>query len=347
MFRKKGWIVDVVTNGDEKVPFASNEYSISIKRSPFSVSNVFAIIQMIKIMKNNRYDLVMCHTPMGGVVTRIAAYITKTKPVIYMAHGFHFYKGAPFINAFLFKNIEKILAHCTDGLITINKEDYEAARKFKLRKNGKVYLLPGIGTDLDRIKNTNIDVLSKKRELGIPENAFVVLCVGELNKNKNHISAIYAVKKCKNKDIFLVICGRGEEEFNLKQAVKKLDMEKKVIFCGFRNDINEVLKIADVFLFPSFREGLSVSVMEAMASGLPVICSDIRGNRDLINDKGGYLVNPLDINKMSYYIDFLYQNRNLKILYGLYNKKEAEKYDLKKVICSMKLIIGEFIGNFI
>ncbi len=347
MFIKKGWIVDVVTNGDEKVPFASNEYSVSIKRSPFSVSNVFAIIQMIRLMKKNKYDLVMCHTPMGGVVTRIAAYITNTKPVIYMAHGFHFYKGAPFINAFLFKNIEKILAHCTDCLITINKEDYEAAKKFKLRKNGKVYLLYGIGADLDRIKITNIDVLSKKQELGIPENAFVVLNVGELINRKNQNSAIKAIGKCKNKNIVLVICGRGKNEFRLRKLTKDLNLEQRIIFCGFRKDVNEIMKAADVFLFPSFQEGLPVSVIEAMASGLPVICSDIRGNRDLINENGGYLVNPLDINKMSYYIDFLYQNPNLRKLFGEYNKKESEKYDLKKIILDMESIIEEITGNYI
>ena len=347
MFREKGWTVDVVTNGDEKVPFASNEYSISIKRSPFSISNVFAIIQMIRIMQKNRYDIVMCHTPMGGVVTRIAAYITKTKPVIYMAHGFHFYKGAPFINAFLFKNIEKILASCTDGLITINKEDYKAAKKFKIRKNGKVYLIPGIGTDLYQIKNTNIDALSKRQELGIPENAFVVLNVGELIDRKNQDSAIKAISRCKNKNIILVICGRGVNDCKLKKLSKDLNIEERIIFCGFRKDVYEIMKMADVFLFPSFQEGLPVSVMEAMASGLPIICSDIRGNRDLINNNGGYLVNPLDIEKMSYYIDFLYQNPNLRKLFGENNKKESEKYDLKKVILNMQSIIEEITGNCI
>lgn len=341
MFREKGWIVDVVTNGDEKVPFATNEYSISIKRSPFSFSNIYAIIQMIRIMRNNKYDLVMCHTPMGGVVTRIAAFITKTEPVIYMAHGFHFYKGAPFINAFLFKNIEKLLAHYTDGLITINKEDYEAAKKFKLRKNGKVYILPGIGVDLSRIENISIDISAKKKELGIPEGAFVVLNVGELIDRKNQATAIKAVNLCRNKNIVLVICGRGENEHKLKKLTKDLNMEKKVIFCGFRKDIYEIMKVADVFLFPSFQEGLPVSVMEAMASGLPVICSDIRGNRDLISDKGGCLVAPLGINKISSCLDYLYQNECLREEFGEYNKKISKKYDINRVICNMELIIKE------
>lgn len=344
MLKKDGWIVDVVTNGDERVPFVDCEYKISIQRSPFKFDNIKAIKQMIKIMNKNKYNLVICHTPMGGVITRIAAKITKIHPVIYMAHGFHFYKGAPILSSFLYKSIEKFLAHWTDGLITINNEDFNAAKNFKLRKGGKVFFLNGIGVDIDQIKNTKIDKSEKRKELGIPENAFVVLNIGEMIERKNQISAIRAIHKCKNKNTILLLCGRGEKREELEKLCHNLNVENRVIFCGFRQDINEILKISDIFLFPSYQEGLPVSVMEAMAAGLPVICSNVRGNRDLIDDKkGGYLVKPLDTNNISQCIDNLCNNEKIRKRFGEYNKKAVEKYNINKILYDMKKIYNEIL----
>ncbi len=343
MLKDEGHEVDVVTNGDEKVPFVDNDYSISIKRSPFKFDNIKAVKQMVSIMRNKKYDIVICHTPMGGVITRIAANITKTAPVIYMAHGFHFYKSASIINTIIYKSVETFLARWTDGLITINNEDFEAAKKFKLRKGGKVFILNGIGIDIQKIANTNIDKNAKRKELKISDDAFVVLNIGELIERKNQISAIKAISKCSNKNIVLLICGRGEIESKLKKITNDLNLQDRVIFCGFRNDINEILKIADVFLFPSFQEGLPVSVMEAMAAGLPVICSNVRGNRDLIDKNGGYIVEPLDIENMSYYINKLCNDDNIRKEMGNYNKKIVEKYNISNVLVDMKEIYSQFL----
>lgn len=345
MFKEHGWFVDVVTNGDERVPFADNEFSIPIERSPFKISNLKALYKIIGIMKNFKYDLVVCHTPMGGVLTRIAASITKTEPIIYMAHGFHFYDGAPAVNFFVYKNMEKLLAHWTDGLITINKEDFEAAKKFKLKKNGKAYLLPGIGVDIKRIKNTEVDIFKKRQELGIPREAFIVLNVGEMINRKNQVSAIKAVSECKDTNIFLAICGRGEKEKELKQLAINLGVDKRVVFCGFRKDIHEILKTADLFLFPSFQEGLPVAVMEAMASGLPIICSNVRGNRDLIDSgKGGYLHAPCDIKAISKSIIELKNDREKRNAFGSYNMIKSEQFDIKEVKEQMRAVYQEVIG---
>lgn len=343
LFKEKGWQVDSVTNGDEKVPYVDNDYVVPIKRSPFKMGNLKAIWQLCAIMKKRKYTLVICHTPMGGVVARLAARICGVAPVIYMAHGFHFYKGAPLVNILLYKNMERFLARWTDGLIVINQEDYEAAQKFRLRKNGKAFLLNGIGAGIKSIKETRIDKKEKQKELGLKEDAFVLLCVGELNQNKNHISAIKALAECRVETAALMICGRGELEEELHQAVKELNIADKVIFYGYRKDINEILQVADVFVFPSFREGLSVSLMEAMAMGLPVICSDIRGNRDLIDENGGFLLAPMDVSGMSKCIDLLYKDKELRKKMGTYNEKRAEKYDLQKILSDMKMIYEDIL----
>lgn len=345
MFQENGWIVDVVTNGDEKVPLADNEFSVAIERSPFKVSNLKALSEIVDIIKKTKYDLIICHTPMGGVLTRIAARVTKTKPVIYMAHGFHFYKGAPAINSFIYKNMEKFLAHWSDGLITINIEDFEAAKRFKLRENGKTYMLPGIGVDIDSIKKTEVDVFEKKRELGIPDDAFVILNIGELINRKNQATAIKAISKCNDKNIMLVICGRGEKEQELKQLAESMGVNDRVVFCGFRKDINEILKMVDLFLFPSFQEGLPVAVIEAMAAGLPIICSNVRGNRDLIDDgKGGYLHAPCGIEKISNSIAELKNNTNKRNEFGRYNLLKSERFDIKVVRERMEAIYQEVLG---
>ena len=229
------------------------------------------------------------------MLTRLAAREARKKgtKVIYTAHGFHFFKGAPLINWILFYPVEKFCARFTDVLITINQEDYKRAQKFKA---GKVEYIPGVGIDTKKFSEVVVDKSAKRKELGVPVDAFLVLSVGELNKNKNHDTVIKAIAKLNNPNVYYVICGQGTLENYLKDLINELGLEKQVKLLGYRRDIAEISKTSDIFVFPSFREGLSVALMEAMALGLPVVCSKIRGNVDLIEDgKGGYLVEPDDV----------------------------------------------------
>lgn len=121
-----------------------------------------------------------------------------------------------------------------------------------------------------------------RKELGIPLNAKVILSVGEVNKNKNHKVGIEALAKLRDKNTYYVICGRGPLMENYKELAQSLGVGDRVVLTGYRTDVADFYKMADVFLFPSFREGLPVAVMEAMASGLPVIATRIRGSSDLL-----------------------------------------------------------------
>ncbi len=304
-------------------------HPFDIQRSPFSLKNIRAYKQLKKIMMSGKFDVVHCHSPMGGVLARLAAKSIGISPIIYTAHGFHFFKGAPLINWLAYYPIEKFLARYTDVLITINNEDYERAKKFKAKK---VVYVPGIGVDSSKFANVNIDRNKKRSELGISDNTVVLLSIGEMIKRKNHETALKALSKLNNRNFIYLICGRGELEGYLKEMTKKLDIEDKVRFLGFRNDIPEICLVSDIFVFPSYQEGLPVSVMEAMSAGLPIVSSSIRGNTDLIeHGKSGYLLEPDDVEGFAASIEKLINNSELRKSMATRNIEEVKKYD-KEVV---------------
>lgn len=299
-------------------------HPFDIQRSPFSINNMRAYRQLKQIMIEGQFDVVHCHSPMGGVLARIAAKSVGVKRVIYTAHGFHFYKGAPLINWILYYPIEKLLSRFTDILITINKEDFLAAKKFG---KCRVEYVPGIGVDVDKSKQAvKRDIIRK--ELGIGDKDIVIVSVGEMNKNKNHSLGISAISLLRNKSVKYIICGRGNREKELKRKAESLGIQDQVLFLGYSNNVREILQSADIFLFPSLREGLSVSLMEAMAEGLPIIASDIRGNRDLvIHNEGGYLHQPRDVEGFSRCLTTLIQDKEIREKMGHRNREVIRNFD--------------------
>ena len=268
-------------------------HQVSFMRTPFSLNQFKIYNQIRKLIKENKFDIIHCHTPITSILTRIAAkkYRRQGTKVVYTAHGFHFYNGASLINWLFYFTSEWICSFFTDVLITINGEDFNRAKKCLHAK--KTEYIPGVGIDLYNIVETNVDRNEKLKEFGITDET-VLLSVGELNDNKNHETIIKALSKI-DKPYKYIICGRGYKEQYLKDLAEKLGIKDKVIFAGFRKDVKELMPCVDIFCFPSYREGLSLSLMEAMASGLPIVASKIRGNVDLVDDnKGGFLYAPAD-----------------------------------------------------
>ena len=311
ILQKLGYKVIIASNFDnyknELDNLNINLIHIPFQRSPFSLKNITAYKELNKFLKKEKVDLIHCHTPIGGVIGRIVGYKNKVKCIIYTAHGFHFFKGAPLINWLLFYPIEKYLSKYTDILITINQEDYKRAQTFYAKK---VEYISGVGLDTEKIRNTVVDKNKKREELGLTENNIVLLSVGELSKRKNHIIPIKALAQIKdNKNIFYLIAGVGSLKNYLKEECKKLEIENQVKFLGYRKDIYELCRISDIFVFPSLQEGLPVALMEALCCDLPIICSDIRGNNDLIEDgKNGFLVKN-NIDEYAKKINFLIKNK--------------------------------------
>ena len=268
--------------------YAKGIHTVRLERSPVSPNNLKGYGDMKRLLAENHYDIIWTNEPVMGVVTRLAARKLRkagTK-VLYMCHGFHFFKGASLPHWLIFYPVERFMSRFCDGIITMNREDYDRARTFK---TCPVYKIPGVGVDMDRFHFQNAPDLriAKRIQLGIPQDAYVLLSVGELTKRKNQEVVLHALKKMADPSIHYVLCGRGDLREHLEQVAAELGLTDQVHFLGYRLDVPEMYRMADCFVFPSVHEGLPFALMEAMESGLPIVCSRIRGNVDLIDDQVG------------------------------------------------------------
>lgn len=261
-------------------------HQIDFVRSPFDAKNRLVYRQIVDLMRREHFSLVHCHTPMGGVMARLAAHASQTGPVIYTAHGFHFFKGAPWKNWLFYYPMEKFLSRYTDQQICINREDYELAKR---RFHAKyVDYIPGVGIDGSWFRTFGDKERQRKREsLGILPGQVVLLTSGEMipRKNQEVLFRMLAKMKDEAENLHLLLCGHGELNEYLHGLADELGIVDRISFLGYREDMAEIFQASDIFLFPSFQEGLPRAMLEAMASGLPVICSEIRGNTDLMGDR--------------------------------------------------------------
>ena len=315
LFHDAGWEVHVAGKGDRKLPNCDVQHEISIDRSPFSAANIKAYKEIKKIIDEGNFDIIHCHTPMGGMLARLAASKKRKSgtSVLYTAHGFHFYKGAPVLNWLIYYPIEWVMSQKTDCLITINSEDYEFAKKHF--KHPRVELVDGVGYNSDRffeISPEEKKLLRKQKGYGKDET--LLIYVAELNANKNQSMLLNAVKKLSDDEYNVRLLLVGADNFGGKNQsmAKELGIEDKTDFLGHREDVEELLKMSDICVASSLREGLPVNIMEAMACGLPTIAADNRGHRALIkNGEDGFIVEPNDCRKMAKFAENLIDDREL------------------------------------
>lgn len=336
-------------------------HQVDFVRSPYSRQNLRVYRQLKTLMQQEHFDLVHCHTPMGGVMARLAAHAAGVRPVIYTAHGFHFFKGAPLINWLVYYPVERWLSRWTDQQICINQEDYERAKRFYARR---VDYVPGVGMDLKKLRIlSEKERLEKREELGIEPQRQVLLSVGELIRRKNHESVIRAIAKLKDPSLLYLICGHGELEDDLKSLVNELGLTSQVWFAGYRTDVIDIYQISNLYIFPSYQEGLPMALLEAMSCGMPVICSDIRGSSDLMNGihkdgwdrqrrtdrkawklcDGGIMVTRAD-DTDAYTESIRYCMTHLQWLQdcGKRNTEEAKQFSLDKVDAKMREIYQRY-----
>lgn len=316
---------------------------IPIYRNILDIKNILIAYKRInKHIKELNIDYIHCNTPLGGFLGRVCGKRCNVQKVIYTAHGFHFYKGAPSINWLLFYPIERFLARWTDALLVMNDEDYSITKKFKLRDEGKIFKVPGVGIDLNGITDGPI-VSDIRKELELPDSSKLCISMGDLNKNKNCEVVIRAFASV-DSDVHYLICGIGPEKEKLEEISTTLGISKNVHFLGFRRDIVSLLKQSDVFILSSFREGLPRSTMEAMACGLPCVVSEIRGNVDLIEEGiNGLLCKPTDTEGFSNAINRLCQNQSLRESMGKYSLEKIKGYDTSVVTQKLEEIYREVL----
>jgi len=321
------------------------KHHINLVRNPLHPGNIKAYRELVKLITREKYDLIHCNTPVGGLLGRLAAKKCGIKMVIYQARGFHFYNGAPYLYWLLYYPVERLLANLTDAIITINHEDYERAQGFKLRNRGKVYFIHGAGIDTAKYsKDSSIDKAALRTSLELTEEDIVLIAMGDLIKRKNYRTSIQALAKADKKVLHFLICGKGPMLDSLTRLSSDIGLENRVHLLGHRLDVAELMHIADIFLFTTLQEGLPRSMMEAMAAGLPCIASKIRGNIDLIEDGiGGYLVCPTDTEGFSERINELAANRSLRDQMGRHNKNTIKNYDVSIVKEELKSIYKEVL----
>lgn len=342
-FKDNGYEVHVATNTDNSIPYCDKKIKISFERSPYKINNLLAIGKLKKVINEEKYDLIHTHTPMGSVVTRLASKKARKKfgtRVIYTAHGFHFYKGAPKLNWMLFYPIEKYLSKFTDDIITINGEDYELAKQ-KFKTN--VYYVPGVGVPEEKfnIKMSEKENEDFKKSLGLKKDDFVLIYIAELNKNKNQIFLVNAMKKIIEKypNVHLLLAGKDSYNGYYQSITLKENLGDNIHFLGFRSDIPQLLEISDISVSSSLREGLPVNIMEAMCAGVPVIAVNARGVTDLIeHDKNGYVVKPDGIDDFVDKVFLLHDDKDIYRKFSAENKKKSDKYLLDKIMEDMKKI---------
>lgn len=346
MLVNEGHQVDIACNyndlalDDLYTELGCNMFQIDFSRSPLSFDNIRGYRQLKKVVEKGKYDIVHCHTPNASVITRLVCQkfrkINELK-VFYTVHGFHFYKRAPKLNWMVYYPVELFCSCFTDKLITINQEDYALAKKrFKAKE---IHYVPGVGIDFSKFENVQINRNVKREEIRVPQEAILLLSVGELNDNKNHQIIIKALAELKDENIHYGIAGIGEKQEFLLDLAKELGVHEQVHLLGYRNDIEEIYAISDIFCFPSFREGLPASLMEAMASSLPVLCSDIRGNNDLIDEKGGKLFDPFNEKHCKKNLSALI-SADIKKL-GEYNSYKVKEFGVEAVLKKMEGIYFE------
>lgn len=333
-----------------------------------SLRKIFNIGELTKAYKQlksevetNKYEIVHTQSPIGGVICRLACknarklYGTK---VIYAAHGFHFFKGAPLKNWLVFYNVEKYCSKYTDMLITINKEDFVSAQKFKAKK---VVYVPGAGVDTHKFVASEGANEKIRNELGIDKDTTVLLSVGELIPRKNHIEVLKALKVMKDQGMLVspdsdervepkyklkyLIAGRGKIAAELENSIIEMGLEEYVIMLGFRRDVADIFAASDIYVFPSHQEGLPVALMEAMSVGLPVVCSEIRGNTDLIeNGVGGYLFDSKDESSLVLVLKrALADSKPVREQMGMANVETMKGFDKEKVNEIMRTMYADVL----
>lgn len=318
---------------------------VDLKRSPLSPHNVRGFIQMKNYLKKNKYDFIITNEPVMGMVTRFASVSLRKSgtKVIYFAHGFHFWKGAPILNWLLFFPMEKIASYFTDVIVTMNKEDYSLAKKNF--SSASVKYIHGIGIDLSKFVFSN-ELRAKKREqLGVLIDEIMIFSANELTNRKNVLFAlevINALVKKGHKNIKYFVRGQGPLEEQMLSYIKENKLQNNIFLLGYGKDILDMNCAADIFLFTSKQEGLPVAVMEAMSCKLPCVVSKIRGVTDLIeNGRGGYVCRLGSINDFAQSIEKIIDNKEKESL-TQNNKNILKPYDRNNVFSDIQNILQEF-----
>ena len=350
-FRDHGWIVHYASAEEEPFPeyVCDAHFQIPFQRSPYHTDNITAYKQIKQLIDNQNYQIIHCHTPVGGAITRLAARDARKRgtKVIYTAHGFHFYQGAPIRNWLLYYPVEKYLSKYTDCLVTINSEDYYIAKKFF--NSNITSKINSVGVDLQLFTPVSHQKRADlKKQFGFSEQDFLLIYAGELNRNKNQILLLSVMDKLRTQapNIKLLLAGKGEEENHYRTMIKKLQLSDRVVLLGYCRNMVPIYQMCDMGVASSFREGLPLNLLESMACGLPIVASKNRGHCEVIQEgRNGFLCSPREPNQFLQKIKLLYENSSLRDSISENNLNDVKKYSIEGSLAAMEKIYEGVYGE--
>ena len=335
MLKEQGYEIHVAAHDNLAVKnglqlrYADRHIEIPFERSPFDRRNIRAYRALKELVDGGNYDLIVCNTPVGGILTRLAARKARKQgtKVVYIAHGFHFFRGASRKNWLLYYPLEKHFCRLCDAVITINEEDYQLAKsRFSVRSER----IHGMGVDENRFHPVSREEqLAMRQREGLSEEDYVVLCTGELNENKNQKTLVSAAALLKDRipNLKVLLAGNGPKEQELKAQIRELGLEDTVRLLGYRTDLERVVPAADAVVSCSRREGLPLNIVEAMLCEKPIVASVNRGHRELVKDKvNGFLLSPDDVAGYAKAIELLHHDLDAAKAFGAAGRKLAENY---------------------
>lgn len=347
-FKEQGYEVHVASNGATHLLGVDQKFNVPFERQPFRINSWEAYKVLKTLLKNNQYDIVHCHTPMGAVLTRLAAKNLRKEgtKVLYTAHGFHFFKGAPKQNWMIYYPIEKVLSYFTDCLITMNEEDFQAAKDRKFH-TADIRYVHGVGVDLNRFQPTNEKRRQALRsEYGFKQDDFIMIYVAELSPRKNQTMLLEVMRVLQNRlpRAKLLLVGKGDFHEQYEEQIAQYHLQDAVHLLGYRRDVDKLMQLSDIAVSSSRQEGLPVNVMEAMATGLPLIVTDCRGNRDLVHHNvNGYVTAINDVEKFVEGIYSLATEDLLRKRFGKRSLQLMEAYSLPSVMEELEQIYNQYM----
>ncbi|MDV7680378.1 glycosyltransferase [Erysipelothrix rhusiopathiae] len=340
-----GYTVEVASNFEGMVDQDYNlidntgalMHQIDFTRSAKSItSHIKSYKQIGSLINSEKYNKIFVHTPIAAFLTRKAANKSGAE-VTYFAHGLQFYNGASKLSWLIFGTMEKRALKWTNSVVTINQEDYDYFMHVK-PESVSLYKIPGIGLSKSFMIKLEQNQDSLDESFGIHADDLLVLSIGELNENKNHILAIKAMKNLieKNKKVKYIILGTGDRLNEYQEYIAENNLENNIFFGGYQSNVVPFLERTDLFLSCSYREGLPVSVLEAMATKKPVLLSNIRGHVDLIkNDKFIYDIKSISPEGLANHIENLISDKHELEEEGIRNYNMSSKYQLDNVFIAL------------
>ena len=352
-FKNAGYEVHIAAKDNSnqkkiKIGHYDQFHPICYERLPFKRENIKAYFQMKNLLKQHQYDIIHCHTPVAAVITRLVSrpYRKKGLKVIYTAHGFHFFQGAPRKNWLIYYRVEKFLSRFTDCLITINQEDYQWALSNGFSAKS-INLIKGVGVDLKEfVLQTEEKKKALRKQYQYDNDEFILLCAANMSYRKHQDLIIKAAARARNQvsNLKIILAGTGEREEEYRSMVKDFELENTVEMIGYVREIPKYMGLADGIVSTARQEGLPINIVEAMVTGLPIIATDCRGNSDLVKDNvNGFIVGIDDIEGMTQAIIKLSKSEGLRRRFGEQSINLAEEYSLKSVQKEMAKIYYRYI----